>query len=114
MKTRKIQLYVNDEAEKYFQRAFGISRKLMNRAIIETIEYRKVHHERPGSYYVDAILRQMIKDQPDSGFRWIAENMVSSQIIQPITARVYLAFKAAVKAKGRGANAHLKRRDDPQ
>ena len=114
MKTRKIKLYVNDEAEKYFQRAFGISRKLMNRAIIETIEYRKVHHERPGSYYIDGILRQMIKDQPDSGFRWIAENMVSSQIIQPITAKVYLAFKAAVKANGRGANAHLKRRDDPQ
>ena len=112
MKTFKTKLYLSEEVKQYCKRAFGVRRCLWNWAVAYCIEERKINHERPNNYKLDGICREKIAAQADSSFRWIAEQQVTSQMIQEIMKEVKLAFSAAVKKKGYGANAHFKSRKD--
>ena len=112
MKTFKTKIYLNNDAKEYCQRAFGVRRRIWNWAVAYSIECRKLNHERPNNYRLDKECRKRIAAQSDANFRWIAEHQVSGALIQEIMKQVKLAFNAAVKSHGRGANAHFKKRKD--
>ena len=112
MKTFKTQIYLNNEAEQYCKRAFGVRRCIWNWAVAYSIQERKTKHERPNNYRLDHECRIRIAAQSDASFRWIAEQQVSSRLIQEIMKEVKIAFSVAVKKKGRNANAHFKKRKD--
>ena len=138
VKTFKTKVYLNDYAEDYCKRAFGVRRHIWNWAWATALEIKKQTNWYPSNFDLDKLYRQELKAQKDKGFVWLAKQNVSPALMQEVMkdikmcisqchedqkdfdrrrlARLHRKSKSKKKHpnKAKKIQPRFKRRDDPE
>ena len=93
MKTFKTQIYLNQYAEAYCTRAFGVRRVVWNWALDQFLTGKKTTGQMPNNYDLDGIYRKKLKACEDPTFKWLLKQQTSPLIMMECLKSLVASFK---------------------
>ena len=98
-KTFKTRIYLDDFSKQYCERAFGVRRWVWNWGLSQMLSTYAKTKEMPHNFVLDPIFREAVKAKADSGFAWIAEQLVSAKVMEECLKDLKVSFKVVPHIK---------------
>ena len=93
VKTFKTRIYLDDYSKQYCERAFGVRRWVWNWGLSEMLRQKATTGRFPNNFNLDGVYRKALRAKKDKGFEWIADQLVSSKVMQECLKDIVVSLK---------------------